>query len=175
MKVYQGLPAEEELYRAIVDLSLKAGANMLFAKVNAVLFLEPRPLSLEAIAEKTGYSLASVSTIVKQFEMTRKAHRIKKPGSKKIYVQGEKNFVSMLHQQFKHIIDTALKPMQDLMPRIIKELKQAQKDPKTRKEKKEELKKKIQWYEDYLEQNHKIVNLFNDMEQSFKKLEHLHR
>lgn len=172
--MYKRLPAEEELYQSMVNIWFKLGAKMVHAKVNALLFLEPGPISLETIATQTGYSLASVSNAVKYLELVRAVRRSKEPGSKKIYVQGEKNFVQMIHQQFKQSIDTALKPMQEVMPGIIEELKKELKKEHG-KEKKQAIKEKIAWYQEYLEQNRKITTLFTHIEQQFKKLEHEHR
>lgn len=175
LRMYKGLPAEEELYRAAIELGLKSGAKTVIAKVAALLFMEPRALSLEEIAERTGYSLASISNAVKHLELLGKVKRIKEPGSKKIYVEGEKNYIRMIHQQFKHVIDVALKPMQDIIPNTIQELKKELKDPAHEKKKKEHIKEKIVWYEEYLKQNEKIFELFTTMESSFRKLEQEHR
>jgi DNA-binding transcriptional regulator GbsR (MarR family) len=173
--VYKGLKAEEELYRAVVDLSVKAGMKMILAKINAVLFMEPEEVSLEELAEKTGYSLASVSGAARQLEAFKKATRIKKPGSKRIYYKGEKNFIRMLHDHFKSSIEQGIRPLQEALPYILKDLKSALKDQKIKKEKREELKRKIAWYESYYEQNKIIDELFSKVEKHFQCHEHNYR
>lgn len=173
--MYQGLPAEEELYREVVDLGIKSGAKTLFAKVNAILFLEPGPVPLEELAEKTGYSLASVSNAVKQLETFKHVRRVKQPGSKKIYVQGEKNVIKMLHEQISKSMDLTVRPMRDIMPRIISDLKKDLKDRHLSEEKQQDLKAKIAWYENYLDQNREIEAVFEKVHREFRKCEQEHR
>lgn len=173
--MYKGLKAEEDLYQAVVDLGVKAGMKMVLAKVNAVLFMEPEEVSLEDIAEKTGYSLASVSGAAKQLEAFKKATRAKRPGSKRSYYKGEKNFIRMLHNHFKSSIEQGIKPLQEALPYILKDLKSALKDQNLQKDKREELKRKIAWYESYYEQNKTIEELFCKMEKHFQGHEHDYR
>lgn len=166
--MYKALPAEEDLYRTLVDLGMRSGAKMLVAKVNAIVFMEPGPLSLEEIAEKTGYSLASVSNAVKRLEEIKKLRRIKEPGSKRVYVQGEKNFIDMLHGQLKHVIDIAITPMREQLPITIQELKKGTRANKDHEEKRL-LKEKIDWYNDYLRQTEELLKILTIIDHEFNK------
>lgn len=61
-----------------------------------MVYLSPLEVSLEEIATKTGYSLASVSNKVKMFEMKGMIKKATKPGSKKVYVYADKNFLKLI-------------------------------------------------------------------------------
>jgi DNA-binding transcriptional regulator GbsR (MarR family) len=165
------LASEEVLYRKGVEVGRKMGGNTLTAKVYTELFLEPSPISLEELSEKTGYSLASVSNAVRILQDVKKIRRIKHPGSKKVYVELEKDIVLTLHQHFKQVIDGGLRPMQECLPITISDIKKELKKELS-KEEKERLKKKLTWYESYLEQNMIICDIFMKMEKEFKKYEY---
>ncbi len=173
--MYTGLAAEKNLYNDMVDIGVKSGLKTIVAKVHAVLFMEPEEISLEEIATKTGYSLASVSNAAKQLELFKKARRIKKPGSKKVYYKGEKNLVCEIHDHIQKTMEGVIKPMQERMPRLIKELKNTLKEKNLTKEKKEELKNKIKWYESYNEQNHLLGTIFGKIEKEFHQHEYTYR
>lgn len=175
MFVYEGTKPEQELYEDVVNLGMQAGLKAVMAKVHAVLFMEAEEISLEDIAKQTGYSLASVSTAAKHLETFKKAQRIKKPGSKKVYYKGEKNMVCVLHEHIKESIEGAIKPMQQRLPYCLTELKKELKNKSLTKEKKKELKKKITWYESYLEQNELLAKIFDNIEKEFTKHENTYR
>ncbi|MBW2982784.1 winged helix-turn-helix transcriptional regulator [Candidatus Woesearchaeota archaeon] len=171
MRCIQELPAEKRLHEAVKDMARQSGAKTLFAKVNAIAFFEPEEISLDELAERTGYSLASISTTVREMERMGKLKRIKKPGSKKVYIRGEKNLIKAMHDHFNRAVENVLKPMEEILPPAIKELKQDLKSKDFTKEEKELLKKKIRWYEDYLEQNERVKAIFDKMSKEFLKHE----
>ncbi|MFP4524469.1 MAG: GbsR/MarR family transcriptional regulator [Candidatus Woesearchaeota archaeon] len=170
MRVYD-LPMEKRLHEAVKEMALKSGAKTLFAKVNAIAFFEPEEVSLDELAERTGYSPASISTTVRDLERMGKLKRIKKPGTKKVYVKGEKNLIKSLHDHFNNALENVLKPMEEILPPAIKELKQELKNKDLGKEEKDHLKKKIKWYEEYLEQNKRAKEIFDKMGHEFRKHE----
>jgi DNA-binding transcriptional regulator GbsR (MarR family) len=171
MRCVRELPAEQRLHEAAKEMARKSGAKTLFAKVNAIAFFEPEEVSLDELAERTGYSLASISTTVRELERLGKVRRIKKPGTKKVYVKGEKNMIKSLHDHFSNALENVLKPMEEILPPAIKELKQELKSKDFPKEEKDHLKKKIEWYEQYLEQNKRAKEIFDRMNREFLKHE----
>ena len=58
----------------------------------AVLYLEPNEISMEDLAKKTGYSLASISIKLKSLEYFFMVKKYTKPKSKRVYVYMEKDF-----------------------------------------------------------------------------------
>ena len=171
MKRVEDLPAEQRLHEAVKDMARQSGAKTLFAKVNTITFFEPGEVSLDELAERTGYSLASISTTVRELERLGKLKRIKKPGSKKVYVQGEKNMVKAMHDHFTKAVENVLKPLEDLLPPTIKELKREHRNGSLPKEEKDRLKEKIRWYEEYLEQNKRMKDILENVEKEFLKHE----
>ncbi|MBD3249861.1 hypothetical protein GF336_07480 [Candidatus Woesearchaeota archaeon] len=91
--------------------------DSLFLKLFALLYIEPEEISMDELAEKTGYSLASVSNKIKQIESLfgnmLDLRRMNKPGTRKIYLYMEKDFdpVKMikdtLSKKYKYVIKAA--------------------------------------------------------------------
>jgi DNA-binding transcriptional regulator GbsR (MarR family) len=161
--------AEQELRELLVQTSTRLGIPPLVAEVHAIIMMEPKEMSLEDITERTGYSLASVSTTVRHLETMRKVRRVTRPGSKKIYVQGEKDTIQAVHDHFKNAVEAMIRPLNESLPGIIKKLKEevhAQKG----KEEQATLKERIAWYERLLEQNRSMDLLFTRIEKEFHAL-----
>jgi hypothetical protein len=76
--------------------------------------------------------------------------------------------VKMIHDHFKMTIDNNLKPMQDIMPSIIKSYKDELKKKDLKEKDREVLKEKIDWYGCYLRQNKIIQEIFEKFEEEFK-------
>lgn len=76
-----------------------SGLDSISSTIIGTLFLED-DLSLDELAEKTGYSLSSISNKIKFLETIGIIQRFKKPGSKKVYAKIEKDMFKM----FKEIL-----------------------------------------------------------------------
>ncbi len=78
------------------------GVDDLTAAILSILNFEPYDISMEELAERTGYSLASISLKMKNIENFWGIKRIQKPGSRKIYFRMEKNLLDAFTLQIKN-------------------------------------------------------------------------
>ena len=92
---------KEEFRELLCEISRRRGLNELSSRIFGTLYAEPREISLEELSERTGYSMSSVSTIMKLMCDSEMIKRIKKPKSKKVYFYMEKNIVSKLLDMMK--------------------------------------------------------------------------
>ncbi len=124
------------LEKKFTDFIQKAGAAQgindgLFLNLFALLYLEPKEISMDELAEKTGYSLASVSNKVKQIELwfgnMADLRRINKPGTRKIYLYLEKDFdpVKMIKDALYRKYKYAIKAAKSELPGMIEEGKKS--------------------------------------------------
>jgi len=99
------------------------GLDNLFVSLFSLLYLEPKDVSMDELAKKTGYSLASVSNKVKILESMNIATRKKKPGSKKIYLYMEKDFFKHAKRQIMIKENLVVKAAKEHIPEIIERYK----------------------------------------------------
>ena len=74
---------EEEFIEIVATAAKGHGFDDLSSKIIGILYIEPKKLSLDEIAQKTGYSLASISNSVKAIENARVIKKLKKPKTHK--------------------------------------------------------------------------------------------
>ncbi len=111
---------EEEFMDLVMSVAKAKGADELTARIVAVLFIEPKEISLEELSKRTGYSLSAISMSMKFMEKTPFIRRIKLPGSKKVYFYMEKDLFGIFMRHIKMENELALKPMKERLPEIIK-------------------------------------------------------
>ncbi len=124
------------------------GLDRLQSQIYAVLLVEPEPVSLEYLAKRTDYSLASVSKAVKFLSRFNLITKTRKPGTKKIYVSGQKNMLEMVEKKMILSLEIEVTPTKRIVPELIDEYKQAMKTAS--KTDKESAKKKVKIMEEYL-------------------------
>lgn len=124
---------EKEFAELYSEMHQIHGLDHLLTRIFTIAYLEPEEISMEEIADKTGYSLASVSNKVKIFEQMGILTRVKKPGTKKIFLKSEKNFLRMTRDHMLKKEEIGIKHVKKRLPDIIKELK---KENLTKKQKK---------------------------------------
>lgn len=163
---------EQELYRLFMETSGKIGVKPVVARIYALLFAEPDDLSLEELAERTGYSLSSVSSVVKLLEQFKKVQRIKKPGSKKVYVRCNSDLLGMMHDQFLSSVEQLVRPMTENLPFIVRDLKTELKKTNLSAERKTLLKNKLDRYQGFLDQFTRIEVMLSAFEEHFRKCKH---
>ena len=73
--------------------------DSMLKKIFAVLHISNDPVSLEDIAERSSLSLASVSNKSKILLQMGVVNRIKKPGSRKVFLQARTDFISLMHKK----------------------------------------------------------------------------
>lgn len=144
------LPIEQ--YKNIVaQIERAKGINTATARLTSEIFASTKEISLEELASITGYSLATVSNTIKFLEPHGIINRIKKPGSKKVYVSAERDFMSVLAKTMNRTHETAVRPLKQILPELIKEQKDLIK--KTTQEKnKTKLKAELEIIEEHLKQ-----------------------
>ncbi len=166
---------EADIEELVSHIGIGAGVKAPVAKILAVVFSEPKDLSLDEIKAATGYSLALVSTVVKQLEMMGKITRVKIPGSKKVYVRFNRNLIESMRDQFHKSMSLLVKPMKQRVPHIIEDLKKESKKSNHSEEKRKQLKDKASWLTCYLEQLKTLQAIFKDFETSLQKHERKYR
>ncbi|MCK5234230.1 MAG: hypothetical protein KAJ20_00030 [Candidatus Aenigmarchaeota archaeon] len=99
------------------------GFDDLTSKIVGVLYIEPCEISLEKVADKTGYSLSAVSTSMKLLVRMSIIKRIKKPKSRKVYFFMEKDMVTFMLEAMKRKYEFALLASKEALPKIIEKYK----------------------------------------------------
>ena len=138
----------DEFDSAAMEYMTKLGKNYglgeLQSKVIGLLYIEPEDISLEEIADRTGYSLASISNTMKMLEAFGMVQRIKKPGTKKVFFYMEKNLAKLNIMKLNAVLNNFIKPNKDILPELIEKYRDKVRDEKS--------KKKIKIAEDYYKQ-----------------------
>ena len=122
----------------------------------AILIIEPVEISMEQLAEKTGYSLASISNALKDIDRIGILKIIHKPKTKKLYFFIEKDFSKHIKFMFDKIYNEVIKPTRERLPDIISRYKGQIKKSNTGMEKL----KIIQNYYQYIQKTEEILTHF---------------
>jgi HTH-type transcriptional regulator, osmoprotectant uptake regulator len=99
------------------------GLDDLPMNIFAVLYLEPEEISMDDIAKRTGYSLASVSNTMKVLENALGVRRIRKPKTKKIFFYMEKDLFKINIIKLEIAKQKLISPAKEHMPQIISRFK----------------------------------------------------
>lgn len=156
---------EKMLEELMASITLNTHGNPLMAKIYAVIFSNPDDLALDEIAEESGYSLSSVSNIVRTLEKCEVVQRIKKPGSKKVYVRPQRDMFTMMRKKIRLMMQLNIAPIKAQMPPIIQAFKQKQKKLKN----KDTIKKQIAICENHLSQMIKFEKAMQKMDEYITK------
>lgn len=156
----------KDIEKEAVDFFCKTGRlyglKDLQMTIFAVLYLEPESMPMEEIAERTGYSLASISNTMKFMQNLGIVQRIKKPGSRKVYFFVEKNLIKLNIRKLRAAQDTFVKSMKTQLPPIIRKYKKKARDEKS--------KQKLKIIENYYSQIKKFENILEDWRKDLEKL-----
>jgi DNA-binding transcriptional regulator GbsR (MarR family) len=148
-----------EFWQAATSLQgLEASTGTIFG----VLFMEPSEISMEDLAKKTGYSLASICNKIKMLEPGGMVKRIRHPHTKKVFLYAEKDFSKMLSSYLLMKQKTVIKLGKDKLPELIKKYKN--------KKLSEEQRKKLMIMEHYY---HDLLQFEVMVDQMIKKLEEI--
>lgn len=93
------------------------------AKIVGVLYMEPKEISMEGLADRIGYSLSGVSTALKPLVNMGFVKRIKKPGSRKVFVYMDKNLLGTWHELMTKKYEMILLKAKHTFPEIIGDYK----------------------------------------------------
>lgn len=134
----------------------------LLMTIFAKLYMSPDPMSMEELAKETGYSLASISNKVKILPPVH-VKRIKKPGTKKIFLYMEKDIFKVFKDAMVNKQEFVIEKVKEKMPAILDEYRKKVKNSKD--------KKKLEIMEGYYNQIlkfekaiAKIIKIFDELE-----------
>ena len=117
------LSPKQEFIELMTDNFKTNGLSELTSKITGILYSESGEVSLEELAKRTGYCLSAISTEIKVLEGIGIIRRMKKPGSRKVYLFMDKDIMSksleLMQKKYEHVI---LKS-KSLLPGIIKRYK----------------------------------------------------
>jgi DNA-binding transcriptional regulator GbsR (MarR family) len=144
------------------SLSGVFGFDSLLLTVFAKLYIEPAEIAMEDLAEETGYSLASISNKVKTLESMGVVKRTTRPGSKKVFLYTEKNYLKIMKEYMMKKEEQRLKLVKEKLPTLIRKYK----NPKSEREK-----KKLKILEDYHRQLLKFEKVISHVRKEIEKME----
>ncbi len=150
----------EEFKKIIVTTEHKKGMSTATAKIFSEIFCSTKEISIETLSKNTRYSLATISNNVKFLEQNGAINKIKKPGSKKIYVTAERDFMKILIKGMNTQHEITIRPVKQLLPKLIKKQKELIKETK-QESKRELLKKELTIIEQQLKQVNLVEKLID--------------
>ena len=116
---------EREFIDFQVELGKNAGMDPLVSRIFMILFLEPGELSMEELAERTGYSLASIHNKIKLLEKVGHLNKIKKPGTKKVFYYMEKDMMKTFRDMLERTYHQHIEPAKEFLPQFIEKYRKA--------------------------------------------------
>ncbi|NQU79520.1 hypothetical protein HQ545_07160 [Candidatus Woesearchaeota archaeon] len=152
---------EDEFIDFFATSHEKLGMDPLSSKLLGILFIEPKEVSMKILAEKTGYSLASLSTKLRTLEDTHIIKRIKKPGTKKAFYYVEKDMCKIINNKIENMLKVCIIPTKNNLPSIINNFKNL----KTGSKNKEKINILQQYYDQVISVENILINMKKNMEQ----------
>ena len=146
--------AKKEFIKLVTENSKANGLDDLPSKAMGILYVEQNEVSLEELAERTGYSLSAVSTSMKFLENIGLIKKMKKPKSRKVYFYMEKDMVKTTIKLMRQKLEKVVKPSLEKIPKIIEHYKK-----ENSQKSKEELKN--------------LENYYKQVKQAEKLMEHM--
>ena len=135
-----------DIEQKIIDIGQEIfkgyGVDDITALILSILNFESNEISMEELAQRTGYSLASISLKIKHIEQFWSIKRIYKPGSRKTYLYMEKNLLDAFATQIRNGFATELDIAKKKITPLIEEYRE---NAIT-----QEQKTKLHTYENYL-------------------------
>ena len=100
-----------------------------FKRIMAILLIEPKPVSIEELAKKTGYSLSMISLKTRTMELLGLIKSVKIPGDRKRYYYAEKDLIKLILERYKKSNNEELVKIE----RRLKDILEKYKDQKNEK------------------------------------------
>jgi len=158
----------QEFQRINFEFMRTHGLNTPQSCIVAYLSIQTNEVTLEDIANQTGYSLATVSTAVLFLEKIHILNRNKRPGSKKIYITSHKSPVDMMAEKIKKLMNSDVMKQKKDITQLIAEMKEIIKKEK-KKQKKEQYKEQLQVLETYNKENKLMKEITTIIEKELRK------
>ena len=99
---------ESRLYATFAAVASSLGYSDVHGRIIAALLSSKEPLSLQDIAQKTGYSLAAVSLSLDLLEVLGIIRKIKNPNDRKLYARIEGDIIDGMRRAFLAKIQMAI-------------------------------------------------------------------
>jgi len=139
------------------------GLDDSLSKITATLFLEPDDISMDELAEKTGYSPATISTKIKFLDQTGFIKKIHTQGSKRILLRMEKDILSSLKESMMTRPMKIIAYVKEKLPAILEKHRG--------KVKSEEDKKRFRILDEYYKQVIRMEFIINDVMKHLEELQ----
>jgi DNA-binding transcriptional regulator GbsR (MarR family) len=110
---------EDEFIEFLSGVFQNFGLDQLSSKLVGIIFLEPEEVSMEDLAQRTGYSLASLSNKLKTLEASQMVKRVRKPGTKKAFYFIEKDVHEIMRRKMQAMYNQFITPAKTALPNII--------------------------------------------------------
>lgn len=101
----------------------KIGLDNLTSEIIANLWVAPNEIGMDELAQKTGYSLSSISLKLKQLGDLHGIQKINKPGSKKKYLYMKKDPIELWLAKVESTFGMISSKLKKTMPALITEYK----------------------------------------------------
>lgn len=92
------MDAEKEIYSLFSNVASSLGYSEVHGRTIAALLVAGKPVSLDELRKRIGYSAASVSLSLDFLEMLGVVRRIKKPMDKKLYIELQGDLLECLRK-----------------------------------------------------------------------------
>jgi len=92
------MDAEKEIYSLFSNVASSLGYSEVHGRIIAALLVARKPISLDELRSKIGYSASSVSLSLDFLEMLGVIRRIKKPTDKKLYIELQGDLLECLRK-----------------------------------------------------------------------------
>jgi len=158
----------QEFQETIFNMSKAHGLDTISSCIIAYLSIQTTEVTLEELTKHTGYSLASISTATKALIRMKLINKNKKPGSKKLYLTGNQNPVSMMEEKIHLMKEQEISEQKNKLPKIIKELKIIIKKEKN-KDQKKQYKEQLKIIEKHSEESEFMMHIMGIIEDEINK------
>jgi len=138
------------------------GVDDVTAQILSILNFESNEISMEQLAQRTGYSLASISLKIKNIEQFWSIKRIHKPGSRKTFLYMEKNLLDAFAIQIRNGFETELDIAKNKITPLIEDYRKYANS--------EEQKIKLHTYEKYLSEINQFEELIQHIYEQINRL-----
>ncbi|MCK5107723.1 MAG: hypothetical protein KAQ83_03270 [Nanoarchaeota archaeon] len=110
---------EQDFIQLFIDVGISMGLDEVSSKIFALLYLEPKPICIEKIADKLEYGSTSIYNKIKFMSIAGFIKKSKQPGSKKIYFYLRKDVSNMFKEHLILGYKKRILPLKEKIPLII--------------------------------------------------------
>ena len=116
-------PITQDFIQIFRNIGQVVGIDNLTITITSILFVEPKEISMEDLAKKSGYSLTSISQKIKAFVPFGIIKKRTKPGSRKVYLYMEKDLFETWKNQIVQAMLLEIKVVKENIPGFVKKYK----------------------------------------------------